>query len=233
MLRIAVVDDEKEMRKTLCSFLDRFSEEYHTGQVTVEFSSGDEFLLRSDTAFDIVIFDIDMPGTNGMDTARKVHAQDPQVVILFVTNIAQYAINGYEVEAVDYMLKPIGYYDFAMKFQKAVRRVSRDRPEHLVLDTAAGPVRVNVSEILYVEVLSHYLIYHTKDATCQVRGTMKEQEEKLRSCHFCRTHKSYMVNLRWISSIRGSVVRIGDKDIPLGRAYKDTLMKEYLHYLHG
>ena len=80
--------------------------------------------------FDIIIFDIDMPGINGIDTARKLREMDSNVTIIFVTNIAQYAINGYEVDAVDYILKPVSYYDFSMKFHRTGGKGSPEEGTH-------------------------------------------------------------------------------------------------------
>lgn len=232
-MKIAIVDDELEMRTQLSGYVDRFGTENSVSLETVLFPSGDRLLEGYTPAYDIIIFDIDMPGTNGMDTARLVRAQDENVVILFVTNIAQYAINGYEVEAVDYIIKPIGYYDFSMKFQRALRRVRQREKEQMVIDSTDGPVRLSAEDILYVEVLAHYLIYHTREKEISVRGSMKEHEASLRERGFCRAHKSYLVGLRHIENIRSSEVIVDGKSLPLGRTYKDALMQEYLRYLRG
>ena len=232
-MKIAIVDDEKAMRDQLSEYVTRYAGENHAALEPIQFSSGDALLACGSAALDMIIFDIDMPGTNGLDAARKIRAQDDHVVILFVTNIAQYAINGYEVDAVDYIIKPIGYYDFSMKFQRAMLRVVRTRAQQLVLYTTDGVSRVDVSEVLYVEVLDHNLLYHTRDQTYRVRGSMKEHEGALREHHFSRTHKSYMVNLRRIDNIKPSVVMAGGAAIPLGRAYKDALMADYLQFLGG
>ena len=232
-MKIAIVDDEQEMRTQLCAYVSRFAKENQINLNTVQFPSGDALLESYEPFYDMIIFDIYMPGTNGMDTARKVRSLDNDVVILFVTNIAQYAINGYEVEAVDYVIKPISYYDFSMKFQRALRRVRQKQSEQLMLDTTYGLLRVDVEKILYVEVLAHYLIYHTAEEAYQVRGSMKEQEQALKTHGFSRAHKSYLVNLRHIDNIRSAEVLTGGVSIPLGRAYKETLMADYLSFLRG
>ena len=103
-MRIAIVDDEQAMREQLTKYIGQYAGEKRLALDTCLFPSGDVLLKSQDRDFDIIVFDIDMPGTNGLDTARKIRETDENVVILFVTNIAQYAINGYEVDAVDYML---------------------------------------------------------------------------------------------------------------------------------
>ncbi len=231
-MRIAIVDDEQAMREQLAEFVARFAGERHLVLDTCPLPSGDALLDSPDRNFDILLFDIDMPGTSGLDAARRIRETDENVVILFVTNIAQYAINGYEVDAVDYIIKPIGYYDFAMKFQKAVRRAERNRGNTLFIDTVNGPVALRTEEILYVEVMAHYLIYHTVDREYRVRASMKEHEDALRGYYFARCHKSYLINLKHLKSINASEAIVGEYSIPLGRAYKDSLLTDYMSYLH-
>ena len=231
-MRIAIVDDEQAMREQLAEYIKKYADEQHLQPDTCSLPSGDALLQSEDRAFDIIIFDIDMPGTSGLDTARKIRETDENVVILFVTNIAQYAINGYEVDAVDYIIKPVGYYDFAMKFQKAVRRAGRRISDRIVIDTVNGPVGLSTDSIQYVEVMAHYVIYHTAEQTYRVRASMKEHEDALRPYHFARCHKSYLINLKHLKSISSSDVIVDDLSIPLGRAYKDDLLYEYMKYLH-
>ena len=231
-MRIAIVDDEQAMREQLAEYIKKYADEQHLQPDTCSLPSGDALLQSEDRAFDIIIFDIDMPGTSGLDTARKIRETDENVVILFVTNIAQYAINGYEVDAVDYIIKPVGYYDFAMKFQKAVRRAGRRMSDRIVIDTVNGPVGLSTDSIQYVEVMAHYVIYHTAEQTYRVRASMKEHEDALRPYHFARCHKSYLINLKHLKSISASDVIVDDLSIPLGRAYKDDLLYEYMKYLH-
>ena len=231
-MRIAIVDDEQAMREQLAEYIKKYADEQHLQPDTCSLPSGDALLQSEDRAFDIIIFDIDMPGTSGLDTARKIRETDENVVILFVTNIAQYAINGYEVDAVDYIIKPVGYYDFAMKFQKAVRRAGRRMSDRIVIDTVNGPVGLSTDSIQYVEVMAHYVIYHTAEQTYRVRASMKEHEDALRPYHFARCHKSYLINLKHLKSISSSDVIVDDLSIPLGRAYKDDLLYEYMKYLH-
>ncbi len=232
-MRIALVDDSQEIRTQLSLYVKRFGEENGLLLEPVLFPSGDALLKDYAPVYDLIVFDIDMPGTNGMDTARRIRQTDQNVVILFVTNIAQYAINGYEVEAVDYVLKPVGHYDFSMKLKRALRRVKRKQEDCLVLDSLQGPVKVSPSEIFYVEVMDHYLTYHMKGRSCKVRGSLREHLPVLREHHFSRCHKSYMVNLAHVRNIRASGVVLDDLIIPLGRTYKESVMEDYIHFLHG
>lgn len=237
-VRVAIIDDEQEERNTLQIYLDRYASECGHTIETDQYSCADDLLRDYRLIYDILIFDIDMPGTNGMDAARLVRERDKSVVILFVTNMAQYAINGYEVEAVDYIIKPIGYYDFAMKFRRAVGRVAHGRERELLVETTEGSRRVPVSNIIYVEIQGHYLIYHLKSGTGQagelrVRGNMRAQEQQLSSYSFCQAHKSYLVNLEYVEEIRTNEVMVGGAAIPVGRSFKNQLGQEYLRFVRG
>lgn len=237
-MRIALVDDEQSQRDMLKSYLSRFSEEGGEKFDVDEFPSGDALLANYRLIYDIIFLDVDMPGTNGVSAARRVRELDRSVAILFITNMAQYAINGYEVEALDYIIKPIGYYDFAMKFRRAVSRAARRRDRELLLDTAEGKVLVRVADVAYVETMGHYLIYHAvgKDAPLRelrVRGNMKDQEQLLRPYNFCQVHKSFLVNLEYVEEIGGNTLTAADTVLPVGRTYKDRLVQEYLRFVRG
>ena len=118
-----------------------------------------EAFLKSDThAFDIVFMDIDMPGRNGIEASWALRERNQSIVLLFVTNLAQYAIAGYEVDALDYILKPINYFSFKLKIQKALETVRRVQGTLLTIASDHGQQLVRDSEILYIEVQGRNLI---------------------------------------------------------------------------
>ena len=235
-MRIAIVDDEQPQRDTLKAYLRRFSAESSSRFDVDEFPSGDALLADYHLIYDILLFDVDMPGTNGINTARQVREMDESVTILFITNMAQYAINAFEVEAADYIIKPIEYYDFAMKFRRAVKRAVRRGNRELTLDTVDGIRRVNVPDIVYLEALDHYLTYHMhpKDsgaAKLEVRSSIGEHEALLKPYHFCRVHKSFLVNLAHVDVIRTGEVVLNGVTLPIGRRYKKDLMEHYMQFI--
>lgn len=232
-MRVAIVDDEQSERQILQSYIMRYASENSIDFDIDLYPLSDDLLDQYQVIYDILIFDIDMPGTNGMEAARKIRIIDKNTVLLFVTNIAQYAINGYEVDAVDYIIKPIGYFDFSLKFQKAVNRASRRNDFTMVLSTADGIRRVKVSEIAYVESMRHYLIYHIGATTHTVRGNIKDLERKLHAFHFCQIHKSFLVNMDHILEIQTNEVLLENATLPIGRVYKDALISQYFKFFRG
>lgn len=233
-MRAAIVDDDSAMRATLHEYLDRYGAENNTELSVTEFDSGDAFLNEYHAEFDVLFFDVDMPGTDGLDTARRLRRIDSEVSIIFVTNMAQYAICGYEVEALDYMLKPLSYYDFALKFQKALRRVTRSLSHTVSVEAVDGIRRLDTADICYIEVLGHYLVYHMNDKKeIRARGRMDQVTEALTNYGFVRIHKSYLVNLRYLELLKPTMVTLKTESLPVGRAYKENLMRAYLKYQGG
>lgn len=238
-MRVAIVDDEQIERETLQGYLSRFAEESGNPIEVDQYASGDALLKDYRLIYDIILFDIDMPGTNGINTAREVRLQDEAVTILFVTNIAQYAINAFEVEAVDYIIKPVEYYDFAMKFRRAMKRAAHHGTRMINLVTSKGNCRIRTSDIIYVEALDHSLTYHLQEMSGDSvdleikRENMRSHESLLKPYNFCRVHKSYLVNLAQIKMVRPNDLLAGDSVIPVGRSYKKDLMTEYLRFVRG
>jgi len=119
MAKIAVVEDNDAMRAQLCGFIAQYAQESgHQLDVTA-FSDGAQLVEPYRPGFDIIFLDIEMPKLGGMPTAERIRRQDPDVVLVFVTNMAQYAIRGYEVDALDFVLKPVSYYQFSTKLERA------------------------------------------------------------------------------------------------------------------
>lgn len=232
-MRIAIVDDEKIERERLTQYVRQFSEESGIEMETAAFSSGDAFMEHYQKVYDIIIFDIDMPGTNGIDTARRLRKIDTSVTIIFVTNIAQYAINGYEVDAVDYIIKPILYYDFSMKFHRTVAKAAQKKEHVIQVETTEGVRRLRVDAIVYVEVLSHYLYIHTETAEYRCRGSMAEIEQELAGYGFVRIHRSYLVGLKYVEKILSKEVTVNGQVLPVGRGYKEEVKTAYMKYIRG
>lgn len=233
MMRVAIVDDEQSVRYRLSEYIRRFSEESGIKMETIPFSSGQGILKDYSMSYDIIIFDIDMPGINGMDTARELRKIDQNVTIIFMTNIAQYAINGYEVDAVDYIIKPVSYYDFSMKFHRTVAKAAQKKEHLLKIETGDGVRRIRMAAIIYVEVQSHYLYFHCIKNTYKTRGNMQDAQRELSKYSFVQIHRSYMVNLRYVEKVKGNEITVKEKILPVGRAYKETVKQSYMQYIRG
>lgn len=232
-MRIAMVDDSLEDVNRLKAYLDRYGLETGTKHESQYFSDAESFLRGGPNRFDLVIMDIDMPGINGVDAARQLRQEGDDIVIIFVTNMPQYALAGYEVEAVDYVLKPLSYQDFALKMQKASRYVQRNRDVAIMLQTVDGVVSVKASEILYVESVLHYLVYHTVQGDWKVRGSIAQAEKELVPLRFARCNSGFLVNLRHVQAIEKEDVLIGGQRLKISRGKRLEFMNAFTRYLGG
>lgn len=232
-MKLAVVDDEKKMTDLLSDYVSRFAEEKQMSVQVAVFHHPNDFLTKYSKDYDLVLMDIEMPGLNGIETARQLRKMDARVVLMFITNMAQYAINGYEVEAVDYIVKPVSYPDFAMKLAKAVRYVKRNEDKRLVLNTQDGVVHISLADIYYIEVIRHYLVYHTAAGNYTARGVLKEMDELLGEHHFVRSNHCYLVNLKYVEAITGSLVKVAGDELQISRNKKSEFMMAFTRYIGG
>ncbi|HEY0187566.1 MAG TPA: LytTR family DNA-binding domain-containing protein [Cellulomonas sp.] len=196
MIRVAVVEDDPDDARRLTDFVQRYSDESHQPLQVTTYSDGEDLVTGYRAGFDIVLMDVEMAGMDGLTAAAHIRRIDQAVVIVFITNMAQYAIHGYTVDALDYVLKPIAYFAFSQRLRRAVARVRRREDRFLVINARGTVNRVPVSSVLWIESRRHRLIYHTTDGRHEsTTRSMKQVEEELRTEHFFRCNKCYLVNL--------------------------------------
>ena len=236
MLKVAVVDDDERDSSRIVAYLERFAAETGLKDMRVlTYSDGQAFLDAFTDAFDVVFLDIEMPCLNGMESAKRLREINQDVAVVFVTNMAQYALQGYEVNAIDFIVKPVAYFDFALKFKKVLRYVGRNasKPVRLRL-SESETVQADSADILYVEVMQHYLVYHMQGgAEYRLRGTMTEAEETLAPYNFVRCSKSFLVNLRRVRTVRAKEVIVGDATLVIGRTRRAEFLEAYRRFIGG
>ena len=230
MFTVAVVEDDETAVAKLRACLDQYAATHAGVQFDViVFNEPTSFLDPYKTVWDIVFMDIEMPNMDGMEAAHRLRAVDSEVILIFVTNMAQFAAKGYEVDALDYIVKPFAYPDFERKLGRAVKLRERES-EAIVIAQRGVTHRVLLRDISYIEVRGHSLEYHTEHGVIAVTGTLKELERQLRGRGFLRCGNPYMVNQRHIASVQGAeVILADDTRLPIGRAFR----KQFLIDLAG
>lgn len=226
MIKAIIVEDEKNESNRLSSFLKRFSEENSVVFDIKVFSSGLTFLSEYNTPADIVFMDIELPDVDGMEICRRLRKIDSKVIIIFVTNMAQYAVKGYEVDATDFIIKPIYYAEFAVKLKKAIDYISLNEDRFIMLSYYGMMRRLNVNEIYYVEVRSHNIIYHTERENIEMKGTLKDAEGILEKYGFSRCNNCYLVNLKHVVEICETMATLTDGSrLAVSRSKKKAFLK--------
>ena len=145
--------------------------------------------------------------------AEEIRKMDSEVVIIFITNMAQYAIRGYAVDALDYVLKPVSYFAFSQRLNRAIERMKKREAKVIMVNIKGGMVRINIANIYYIESQGHTLILHTILGDYETTGKMKEMDEKLSGMNFCRGNKGYLINLQHVDRIQDNCAVVKGEEL--------------------
>lgn len=230
MIKIAIVEDEHAYAMQLQDYLHQYENE--TGEVfeISLFSDGDEIVNKYRPIYDIILMDVEMKFMDGMSAAEEIRKVDTEVVIMFITNMPQYAIRGYAVDALDYVLKPVSYFAFSQKLNRAISRMKKRETKTLSISIKGGTVRLDVANIMYIESQGHTLIFHTAGANYETSGTMKDMEKELSNYDFFRGNKGYLINLAHVDSIKDGCAVVRGEQLLLSRARKKEFMETLTRY---
>ena len=232
MIRIAIVEDDGNYRKQLREFTTRFSRETDIALDVSEFSNGIQLTESYKAAYDVIFMDIQMPLLDGLETARRVRQLDQDVILIFVTNMDQYALRGYEVNAYDFVVKPLAYPVFEQKLKKVARILDRRPSKYIMLPLGGSMLKVPTSEVYYIETINHRLYCHTVDGVkAMSSGTLTALETQLASEHFSRCSNCFLVNLRHVTTIQKDSVVVGGDVLKISRPRKKTFLKELTEFV--
>ena len=232
MLRIAVVEDDAKDRELLVSQLRRYEAERGQRFELVEFADGEDLVTDYAANYDLILLDIEMTFMNGMRAARKVRQLDAEVPIVFITNAPQYAIEGYKVRAVDYVLKPISWFSFSESLSRALPARAEPR-EQITIPLKDGRTRLRVDRICYVEVRDHELIYNTLDGRFVTKGAIRDVESQLKAPRFFRCNRCYIVNLKYVEAYQGCDIRVNGDIIQVSRRQRKGFLDAMNLYMNG
>lgn len=229
---IAVVEDEREASDLLIGCIRRYAEEKGLDLQVRRFFDAASFFGARGTDFDIIFLDIMLPDGNGMEIAAKIRTYDKKSLLIFVTNLAQYAIGGYEVGAFDFILKPVNYDSFVFKFDRAYAVAEQNRETTITVRSGNNEVRVlEVSQVRYIEVDDHSIAVHMKEEIIRTSGRLADFYERLKDLAFALCNQCYLVNMRHITGIRDDCVCIGGEELRISRPRKKAFLKEFNDYL--
>lgn len=234
MIRVAVAEDELHTYETIHDCLMRYAAEKQLELAVSHFHNGFEITDGYTPGYDIILMDVDMPLMNGMDAARVIRDLDPSVIIIFITNLSQYAIQGYSVQAFDYILKPVQYFPFSEFFGRAVSRLQATKDAPCITLRMKEEIRkIAVRDIYYIEIINHTLYFHTASGVYQATGKMKEMEAQLAPFDFIRCNNGYLVNPVYVDCIRENNVIVHGDSLPISRNRKKEVSAALIKYISG
>jgi len=234
ILRTIIVDDEPLAIEILEAYLKGIEEIDYLGSFQ-NVASAKEFI--EENVVDLILLDIQMPGTTGIEYVKSM--EDPPFII-FCTAYPQFALDGFELEALDYLVKPISKDRFEKAISKALEQFklihvyemneSAKSQDHFFVKSDKRQVKINFSEVLYIEGLKDYVIIKLETGRVITLMTMKSLEEKLPEDIFSRIHRSYIVNIQKVTALNSREVILIEKNqqksLPIGKNYRDEFLKK-------
>lgn len=233
MIRVAIVEDEAEIREQLMGYVQRYTRQYGTAFEVKTFADGLEILEDYRPAYDLILLDIEMKHLDGMETARRIRELDPEVMLVFITNMAQYAIKGYAVGALDYVLKPVPYFAFSQQLQKVEEQLRRRTRHYLAVPVEGGLRRLDTSRIYYIESEGHRVHFYTEEGDFAAPGALKTLEEKLADRPFARCNSGYLVNLAQVQAVQQNTVEVGPYELQVSRPKRKSFLAALTDYIGG
>lgn len=231
MIHIAIVEDDAAERERLCALAGQLARCQGASVQITPYADADELLRAPGARFDLILLDIQMPGTDGMTAARRIRETDEDVLLVFITSMAQYALQGYQVNALDFLVKPVSEPMLAASMQRALRRLEKAAPACLHVKIGASYRRLNVSDVLYAETLARHVILHTPGEAVPYPGSLAALEKELAPHGFFRCHSAFVVNLSAVERIQGSDAFIGGQAVPVSKHRRKEFLSALTRYL--
>ena len=233
MFRFLIIEDEKAAADNLRALIARYLRE-HDIEARVDWMDSAFDFIEFKQHWDLVFMDIALPGIDGMEAAQLLREKDAETLLIFVTDLAQFAVKGYEVDALDFVVKPVNYQSLSMRLDRTMRILANKQVSNIYLQTRFGARVFPITALVYAEVRGHNLEYHLEDETVVVRGTMAKLEEDMDSAQFIRISNSCLINADRIHSINGSTVRMSTgEELAISRTKKKAALDALANYFGG
>lgn len=235
LLKIGILEDEPKQMQRITDFLEQFRQEHPPFSYTVDwYERGAHLLERYQRDCDLLFLDIQLPDMLGIEAAHRIREMDQNVMIIFVTNLTQYAIEGYSVRAFDYVLKPVSYAAFSAKLERALRILShREQQVSIDIRCREGSRRLSSDMILYFEVFDHDLIIHTDQGDMKQWGSLSKYEKMLEGAHFARCNSCYLVNLKFVRGVERDTVVVGQDRLSISKSRRKAFLAALAQYKGG
>ncbi len=232
-IRTAIIEDDKAAAQSLERHLDLCASKLDIRFEIQCFQEATGFLSDYKPVYDLIFMDIDLPHLNGMKAAERLRELDAEVILVFVTSLAQYAVQGYRVEALDFLVKPLKYFNVEMVLNRVVQKLNQHTGQLVMIRLPGETKAVPASRIAYVDVQDHYITFHTDSEDLRTKGTLQDVEKQLPKDSFFRCSRYCLVNLRSIEAIRRDTILVRGSEILLSRPRRKDLIQAYAEYAGG
>lgn len=232
MVSVAIVEDDPRFAETIQGYLEQYGRENGEEFAIKRYSDGYAIADGYRGGFDIILMDIEMGLMNGMEAAGEIRKTDEEVTIIFITSMARYAIQGYSVHALDYVLKPVAYPAFAETIKKAIAGLKKKDETYISVTYKDGMVKLRAADIYWIESQGHRLTFHAKEGAYETTVySMREMEEKLAGDSFLRCSSGTLVNLRKVTGVKGGNIEVNGQLLQMSRGRKAEFMAALVSYL--
>ena len=232
-VRVAIIEDDPDENKRLCDIIELYGKNHDIHFYRNCFDTAEKFLGAFESDYDVVFMDIQLPDIDGMTAAHRLREKDKNVTLVFVTNFAQYAINGYEVSATDFIVKPVEYDWFEPKMDNVLSKLKNVSDVVLVVKTPDSVVTIKSSQLKYVEVQGHWLVFHTENGNVTAYGSLNKIEPKLVPAKFVRCNSCYLVNPAFVQSISYDIAVVGGDSLKISYSKRKEFKQAMALYLGG
>lgn len=234
-MRIAIVDDNRDDALALRDCVAACAQDDAApGEAEVElFAGGEEFLRGRPSGLDVAFIDVQMPGLGGVETARRLREEDGRVCIVFVTSYFQYALEGYAVGALDFILKPVGRPSVAACLDRARRQLERASKHVIAVQNGRETCYLDVAGIDLVETSGKHVVVRGSFGSVPSTETMKELERRLSGFGFYRCHQAYLINMAKIDTVRGDCAVVAGTSVPISRHRRAAFLDALAAYVGG
>ena len=233
MIRVAIVDDDVSIQNKLKQYIKDYEKTKAEKFSISLFNDAAEIVASYKKQYDIIFMDIEMERMDGVTAAEEIRKHDLSVIIIFVTNMAGYAIKGYKVDALSYVVKPILYIDFVQQLDKAVSRVAFNRTAFLLVTVNSEMIRLDVSKITYMESVEHRVIIHMENENVTIYNSLMKLEELVKNYYFARCNSGYLVSLSHVEYMDKDTVTVGGDKLIISRSKKKSFMNALAEYIGG
>ncbi len=233
MIRVAIVDDDLMVQNKLKQYIKEYEKEKNEKFNVSTYSDAFDIVENYNGHYDIIFMDIQMDKMDGLTAAEKIREQDKKTIIIFVTNMAGYAIQGYKVDALSYIVKPIVYIDFVQQLDKAVSKISLSKSAYLIVTVNSEIIRLDITKISYMESIEHKVYIHLENETIAIYNSLSNLEKLVKDYHFARCNSCFLVSLKHVERIEKDEVIVDGDALIISRSKKKNFMNALAEYIGG